>query len=135
MDCPWCGCGWLFTCLDCRKAFTFSRCVEVSTPYEELARRDIARRSRQRKVGAWEIRAWTRSMADVMSGLTPGREYVYLDGSFFGTDEHVEFDGWHSHHFLAALPQTEFRNDPSRLKEFFSRRDYWLNSKVEAEDV
>src|SRR5262249_18861030 len=24
MDCPWCGCGWLFICSRCRKAFTFA---------------------------------------------------------------------------------------------------------------
>jgi hypothetical protein len=41
MDCPWCGCGWLFSCIKCRKAFTFARAVEVNDSWEELACRDI----------------------------------------------------------------------------------------------
>ena len=28
MDCPWCGCGWLFVCSKCRKAFSFARAEE-----------------------------------------------------------------------------------------------------------
>lgn len=29
LDCPWCGCGWLFSCSKCRKAFTFSEAAEI----------------------------------------------------------------------------------------------------------
>ena len=29
LDCPWCGCGWLFSCIKCRKAFTFGRVVSA----------------------------------------------------------------------------------------------------------
>ena len=36
-DCPWCGCGWMFTCLKCRKAFLFARCVPRRETLEELA--------------------------------------------------------------------------------------------------
>jgi hypothetical protein len=42
MDCPWCGCGWLFTCRTCRKAFTFATAVEVEASLEELARQDLS---------------------------------------------------------------------------------------------
>ena len=41
MDCPWCGCGWLFTCSRCRKAFTFAEGVEVHESWEETANRTI----------------------------------------------------------------------------------------------
>lgn len=135
LDCPWCGCGWLFTCLDCRKAFTYARCVEVPASYEELARRDIQARNQRKVVSAFEIRAWMRSMKEVLADLKLGTEYIYLDGSFFALDDSVEFDGWHSHHFLPLLPHKEFRNDPSKLKSLFSNKDYWLNSKVESEDL
>ncbi len=120
--------------MTCRKAFSFATCVEIRTPYEELARRDLTKLHGGRKPSAWEIKTWTRSMADVMGGLRVGREYVYLDGSFVPSDEAVEFDGWYSHHFLARLPHDEFRGDPAKLKAFFSRREYWTNSRVEAED-
>lgn len=135
LDCPWCGCGWLYTCIECRKAFTFARCLEVAASYEELARRDIQARNQRKPVSAFEIRAWIRSMEDVVSGLKPGTEYAYLDGSFCPIDEPVEFDGWHSHHFLQVLPHREYRREPAKLKGFFSRKEYWLNSKVDAEDL
>jgi len=41
IDCPWCGCGWLFTCIECRKAFVFERAIESDSPWHELARRDL----------------------------------------------------------------------------------------------
>ncbi len=39
-DCPWCGCGWLFTCISSRKAFTFAAGIELETNWEELATAD-----------------------------------------------------------------------------------------------
>jgi hypothetical protein len=41
MDCPWCGCGWLFTCGVCRKAFAFAEGVEINESWEETAERDV----------------------------------------------------------------------------------------------
>jgi hypothetical protein len=41
MDCPWCGCGWLFICSRCRKAFTFAQAVEVNETWEQTADRTI----------------------------------------------------------------------------------------------
>src|SRR5437016_4029669 len=41
MDCPWCGCGWLFVCATCRKAFTFARAEEVELTWEKLAHKDL----------------------------------------------------------------------------------------------
>ena len=40
MDCPWCGCGWLITCMNCRKAFTFARVIELDSTYEDIAAED-----------------------------------------------------------------------------------------------
>src|SRR6266566_1407987 len=36
MDCPWCGCGWLFTCSHCRKAFTFAEAVEGDFALDQM---------------------------------------------------------------------------------------------------
>src|SRR5271166_289679 len=41
MDCPWCGCGWLFLCPKCRKPFTFARAEKVDLTWEELAHKDL----------------------------------------------------------------------------------------------
>jgi hypothetical protein len=35
MDCPLCGCEWLFNCSGCGKAFTFAESVEVDESWEE----------------------------------------------------------------------------------------------------
>ena len=44
MESPWNGEGWLFTCLNCRKNFTFARAVEVEESMEELAALDLEAR-------------------------------------------------------------------------------------------
>ena len=41
MDCPWCGCGWLFICSHCRKAFTFAEAFEVEESWEATGERAI----------------------------------------------------------------------------------------------
>jgi hypothetical protein len=44
MDCPWCGCGWLFTCIECRRAFAFAEGIVVDELWEETAARDLRNR-------------------------------------------------------------------------------------------
>jgi hypothetical protein len=41
MDCPWCGCGWLFICSRCCKAFTFVEAVQVDESWEKTADRSV----------------------------------------------------------------------------------------------
>src|SRR5438046_1427339 len=63
MDCPWCGCGWLFTCIDCRKAFTFAEAVEVDFTLEEMAQRDRTPFARSgTELPAREISDWVEFM-------------------------------------------------------------------------
>jgi hypothetical protein len=49
-DCPWCGCGWLFSCLSCRKAFTFARAVPGQKDLEMIVREHLCR-----LVHTWDI--------------------------------------------------------------------------------
>jgi hypothetical protein len=79
MDCPWCGCGWLFTCINCRQAFTFAKAVVVDEPWEEIGRRHVQNR--------WgkppeenEVPRWVDAMKELLAGIEPRKEYVYLDG-------------------------------------------------------
>src|SRR5581483_203439 len=85
MDCPWCGCGWLFVCSQCGKPFTFARAELLDEPIEQIARRDLrARRNEEPTPG--DIAEWIEAMRILQKGIHPGRAYVYLDGYCLPTD-------------------------------------------------
>src|SRR6476469_1354353 len=79
MDCPWCGCGWLFGCIRCGKAFTFATGVLVNETLQEIGQRDV-RRAWQRQPTEEEVREWVEAMQSLLQQVEVGRTYVYLDG-------------------------------------------------------
>jgi len=79
MDCPWCGCGWLFICGRCRNAFTFSEGVEVNESWEDTGNRTI-RALYQREPEPGEVEEWVGFMKILLKGVRCGEKYVYLDG-------------------------------------------------------
>lgn len=130
MDCPWCGCGWLLTCIACRKAFTFARAVEVPESWEELARRDLTGKWSEQP-SAEEIGEWVGAMKAMHSHVELGKQYVCLDGLFIPTDANgVEFEGWHSRHNLDFLPQVRACEDYAVMEEILTNRDYWMDSAL-----
>src|SRR5689334_2744599 len=84
MDCPWCGCGWLFTCIACRKAFTFAKAVVVKDSWEEIGRRDLENQWRKLPEDQ-EVENWVEAMKELLAGIEPGKEYVCLDGRIICT--------------------------------------------------
>lgn len=130
MDCPWCGCGWLFTCTNCRKAFTFARGTVLTETWRATALRDLA--------GKWgrdpdemEIEQWIEAMQVILKDVEPGKEYVCLDGWVIPTDdEAVVIDGWHSHHELPFVPQVAALGNPSIMENILSNPEYWRESRV-----
>ena len=116
LDCPWCGCGWLFSCQVCRKAFTFARGVEIEEPWEVLARRDLQARWREEPTDL-DIQDWVNAMRGLMAGVEPGETYV-------------SFDGWYARHDLDFVPQMAALDDPSVLDEVLSNREYWLSNRL-----
>jgi hypothetical protein len=125
MDCPWCGCGWLFVCSTCGKPFTFATAVEVDEPLKQIALRDLTRRDGQGPEQA-DVADWVDVMSILLKEVEPGREYVYLDGFFLPADtESVNFEGWHARHTLPHLPHAQFRHDPRRLNETIGSKAYW----------
>lgn len=130
MDCPWCGCGWMFACVGCRRAFTFARGVMTDRPWEELARQDFV------GVGLGEpqpdqVESWVVEMKGMLTGIEPGRRYVYLDGAFFPADVGpVQFEGWYSSHDLPLAPQTAALTNPQILKSVLANRDYWTSRQI-----
>jgi len=103
MDCPWCGCGWLFTCINCRKAFTFAKGVEVKDSWIDLARRDITNRGLQTPDDD-AVEEWIAAMRELLADVKVGKQYVCLDGLFIPVDATmVEFKGWHSKHSFSYI--------------------------------
>jgi hypothetical protein len=136
MDCPWCGCGWLFCCSKCRKAFAFAKCVEINESWEETALRDLNSRGPDfEKPTADDVEAWVAAMKVMCEELEPGQEYVYLDGWFIPTDiEEISMEGMHAYHELNCVPQVEALNDPDVIKELLGNEDYWTENQVPDDD-
>lgn len=130
MDCPWCGCGWLFTCTQCRKAFTFARGISLNESWRQTALRDLT--------GKWgrdpeeeEIEQWIEAMQVILKEVEPGKEYVCLDGWVIGADEEsVVMDGWHSRHELPFVPHVAALNDPEVMDSILSNPEYWHETRL-----
>ena len=134
MDCPWCGCGWLFACTDCRKVFTFARGVEVNESWEELARRDL--------VGKWpespsddDIAEWIEAMQAILSEVEVSKQYVCLDGLIIPTDASgVDFCGWHAEHRHDFVPQVAALDDCFITENILSNVEYWQSHAIPDDD-
>lgn len=125
MNCPWCGCGWLLTCIDCRKAFTFAEAIELDTTWEELAKRDIESRG-HKTASAEDIDCWVDSMKEIMAEIEVGKVYVCLDGNIIPANaKSVDIEGWMSKHDFEFVPQVEALKDPSIIDKYLSNSEYW----------
>lgn len=130
MDCPWCGCGWLFSCIECRKAFTFARGVQLDTTWRDLAERDLAKLWDEQPEEE-DIDQWVEAMQELLSDVEVGGRYVCLDGLFIPVDAAgVEFEGWHSRHDFDFIPQVAALNDPSIIDSILANQAYWQENAV-----
>lgn len=131
MDCPWCGCGWLFCCANCRKAFTFAVAVELEESWETTALRDLNGRGADFKPTQDDVADWVEAMQEMCGELEVGKEYVYLDGWFIPreTDE-IVIEGMHSYHELDGVPQVAALRDKSIIPELLGNEDYWTENEV-----
>lgn len=127
MDCPWCGCGWLFCCVTCGKAFTFATPVEVDMDLTELVRQDFLRRGYSEDDLPDLVEPGVEYLAHMYEDLEPGHEYVYLDGALIDTQTEppIQFHGFVAAHDLPALPHLAARQDPSKFDATISDPDYW----------
>ena len=129
-DCPWCGCGWLFTCLSCRQAFTFAVGVELETTWEELAITDWKAWGMQR-VSKKNIDSWVTDMKRLLAKVKPGQVYVCMDGHLFEKDaRNVAFDGIYASHSFDRLPHVQALKDRSLEEKLLASTDYWRSHKL-----
>jgi hypothetical protein len=126
LDCPWCGCGWLISCVHCRKAFTFAEVVDVDRTYRELCTADFGSKGIELdEADLNDAAAW---MADAVASLRLGEIVVYLDGVYFPLEERdVQFDGAFAAHDLPRLPHAEAIARPGVLLEKLGDKRYWYD--------
>lgn len=129
MDCPWCGCGWLHSCLNCRKSFTFARAVLMEEKIQDLARRDVAiwrpKLDLDSADGKESIRAWTDEMQQLSREVKLGSTYVYFDGHLIPADANgMAISGMHKTHNLEFVPQVRALTDPS-ARAMLESVPYW----------
>jgi len=125
LDCPWCGCGWLVCCTNCRKAFTYARVVEVDTDYETFVRGDRQRGGYADGEEA-EIRDCAEWLEESFADFAVGQQVVYLDGLYFALDDAPsQFDGLHATHDLDRLPHFVALTEPTHLNASLGKQSYW----------
>jgi hypothetical protein len=132
MDCPWCGCGWLFTCASCGKAFTFAQGVWLEESWEQTANRVMSRLLR-RPPQADEAAAWVAGMRELLENVIEAEQYVYLDGFVIPRQvSGLDVEGIHSRHDLRFLPHVRALTDRNVLKQTLSSEQYWRQNQLRA---
>lgn len=132
MHCPWCGCGWMFICPECSRAFTFAKAASCDLTWEELAHRDLDRRPTRPTED--DIEQWIGFMSLLTNGVELGREYVYFDGFLIPVDAGpIEFEGIYAHHELSEPPQIAVAEGRESLDQVLANADYWRQRRVEWE--
>ena len=134
MDCPWCGCGWLFICSRCHNAFTFAEAFEVQETWEETGDRTV-RALYQREPEPGEVNEWVGFMQILLKGVELGGQYVYLHGYVIPrTAEGVTIEGWHAHHDLDFVPHVAAMDNPGIYHDLLCSREYWQSNRAESQD-
>ena len=129
MNCPWCGCGWLFTCIACRKAFTFAVGVELEATWEDLAREDWKAWGMTR-ISKKNIDSWIADMKALTGDVKVGELYACIDGKVFKKDARkIEFDGIYASHKFDRLPQALAIRDGAIIDEQLGSTQYWIGRK------
>ncbi len=130
MDCPWCGCGWLFLCASCRKPFTFALAEEVNFTWEHLAHNDLDGKW-GRQPTAEEVEEWIGFMKILLKDVQAGKQYAYIDGWVFSIDEtDLQFEGWYARHELSHVPQAAAVKDVTTLDMTLGNKEYWHSRRI-----
>lgn len=132
LDCPWCGCGWLISCMNCRKAFTFARVIDFPGSYRDIVREDFQRRGED--VTEDDITRGALWMEEAFSNLKIGDIVVWLDGAYMPLDTaNFAYDGWHAQHDFDRLPHAVALEQPGALQQTLGNQAYWQERELEPE--
>jgi hypothetical protein len=126
LDCPWCGCGWLICCTQCRRAFTYARVVEVDTDYQTFIEGD-RRRGKLSDFDPEELRDCALWLEDALADIPVGQTVAYLDGMYFELHSELGlFEGLYATHELEHLPHFIALTEPQHLRATLGEPSYWL---------
>jgi predicted RNA-binding Zn-ribbon protein involved in translation (DUF1610 family) len=129
LDCPWCGCGWLISCMKCRKAFTFARVIDVDRSYSDIVSEDFA--ARGEIASPDDIEHCTHWMADAFADLVVGDLVIYLDGSYLRADTtNFAYDGWFAQHDFDRLPHAIAMEQAGALRDTLGEQAYWIEREL-----
>ncbi len=128
MDCPWCGCGWLFNCAACGRSFTYAKPVWISMPLGQIVEQDMLARGWKHDPSAFAAAA--EGMAEMLSKVEGNGEYVYLDGLFLPLQtRNTEVQGTSANHKITVLPHLLERRMPGTLESVLGDGKYWWDNK------
>ena len=134
LNCPWCGCGWLLSCMKCRKAFTYGRVVEIDRTYADIAREVFAARGED--ASEEDIAHAAEWLAGAYADLSVGDIVVYLDGAYLKLDTtDFAYDGWFAQHDFDRLPHALALEQPTALRDTLGDKQYWLDREFEPEEI
>lgn len=104
LDCPWCGCGWLFTCSTCRKAFMIGEAVEVSGTLEDMVRKEYQSWGIEEPTDA-ELAGPQGHLQQVQTRLEFGELYVHMDSmAVLLNSKPFTVEGERRKHFFKEAP-------------------------------
>ncbi len=134
LDCPWCGCGWLIGCTDCRRAFTYAHVVEVDTDYKTFVQQD-RRRGKYDDFDPAELEDRACWLEETLADIPVGRTVVYFDGLYFDLEaEPGVFDGLSAAHDLQRLPHLTALTRPTYLRDTLGAQSYWTERALPSSD-
>ncbi|MDB4383812.1 hypothetical protein N9Z79_06950 [Akkermansiaceae bacterium] len=135
LDCPWCGCGWLFSCLTCRKAFTFAEGIEIKNQsWEDLAREE-RRHHGSPDPDEETLAMWIDAMKELLRDVEVGQKYVIIDWEIIPTFAlDVSFDGLYGRHSFKKAPQVEAIKNPSVIDRDLANQAYWRSHALSSFD-
>jgi hypothetical protein len=143
-SCPWDGSGWQFSCVLCRKAFTFAVGVELAgNTLDMICALDRFRWSEHHLetapcqgtcAHAAQFDQRRRNWLPWFEGqrLVVGQEYVYLDGMLFPVpaegSARIDARGTQGLH-RGELPQVLYRRDPGAMETALAQ-PYWQRAQA-----
>jgi hypothetical protein len=129
--CPWCGCGWLWSCTVCRKSFTFAKVVDLPMPYADFVHDDALRWGMSAdevngKRGGRLVAQGAEILKRFTAPLLVDREYVLLDQcAVLAYEPVIGLVGKVRVHDFPLPPQTVARKAGNEELELLLDSRYW----------
>ena len=123
-SCPWCGCGYLWSCITCRNSFTIAEAVEVPLTFDEIRELDARGFFGEERRPPGMVKWRNEASAFSTENLVLGAKYVYLDGSAHDVRaDGLHFRGRIKQHSLRGIPHITAPSADDLIAAF--ERPYW----------